>query len=194
MEYMGDKEYWDEKFSNRSNNPLNPEQSLVENISYLKKGTVLDIACGDGRNALFLLKEGFKVTGIDFSNKALERLNMFAGRYNYKVNTMQIDLSMENSLDGVGVFDNIIINHYRLSKQQLENIDRHLSDDGILFICGFGEKHKVTSNIKERDLIHSSDFTNMKNTLELIKYDEYQDHRGFFVTYLFRKRKQEFSL
>jgi tellurite methyltransferase len=44
MEYMGNKEYWDEKFINRSNNLLSAEKSLVENISYFKNGTVLDIA------------------------------------------------------------------------------------------------------------------------------------------------------
>lgn len=32
MQYMGDKEYWDEKFANRNDNQLNPEKSIVENI------------------------------------------------------------------------------------------------------------------------------------------------------------------
>lgn len=81
MEYMGNKEYWDEKFANRGDNLLSPEKSLIDNIGYFKRGTILDIACGDGRNTLFLLKKGFKVTGIDFSSKALERLKMFAKKY-----------------------------------------------------------------------------------------------------------------
>jgi 2-polyprenyl-3-methyl-5-hydroxy-6-metoxy-1,4-benzoquinol methylase len=189
MEYMGNKEYWNDKFSNRCDNPLSPEQSLVENMIYFNKGTVLDIACGDGRNALFLLNEGFRVTGVDFSNKALERLNMFAKRNSYLINTMQVDLNMPNSLDGVGIFDNIVINHYRLNKQHFENIDKHLTYGGILFICGFGHKHMVNSKIKEEDLIQSSDFENLKNIFELIKYTEYQNDIGFFVTYIFRKRK-----
>lgn len=32
MEYMGDKNYWDEKFLKRSDKPLITEKSLVENI------------------------------------------------------------------------------------------------------------------------------------------------------------------
>jgi SAM-dependent methyltransferase len=189
MEYMGNKEYWNEKFNNRSDNPLSPEKSLVDNIRYFNKGTVLDIACGDGRNALFLLENGFNVTGIDFISQALERLNMFSKRKGYIVNTMQVDLSIPYSLDNIGVFDNIVINHYRLNKQQLANIEKHLTNNGILFISGFGHKHKVNSKIKKEDLIQPNDFEDIKKSFDLVKYNEIQDERGFFVTYIFRIRK-----
>lgn len=189
MEYMGDEGYWDEKFASRSDNPLSPENSLVENIRYFKKGSVLDIACGDGRNSLFLLEKDFSVTGIDFSSKALERLNMFAKRRGYFVKTIQIDLAIPNSLDDVGVFDNIIINHYRLNKQQLANIERHLTSEGILFISGFGHKHRGDSKIKKEDLIQPTDFEDIKNSFELVNYTEFLDERGFLVTYIFRIKK-----
>ncbi|WP_130806159.1 class I SAM-dependent methyltransferase [Senegalia massiliensis] len=188
MEYMGDKRFWDEKFANRNDNPLSPEKSLVDCVRYFKEGTILDIACGDGRNSLFLLKEGFKVTGVDFSIKALERLQMFAKRSNYVVNTVRIDLSKLNSLNDIGVFDNILINHYRLSKEGLADIENHISDNGILFVCGFGHKHQVDSKIRKQDLIQSSDFEDVKKSFELVKYIEDKDERGFFVTYIFRKR------
>lgn len=188
MEYMGDKRFWDKKFANRNDNPLSPEKSLVDSIGYFKEGTILDIACGDGRNSLFLLEKGFKVTGVDFSSKALERLEMFARRDNYVVNTMKIDLSKLNSLNDIGIFDNILINHYRLSKEGFADIGNHISDNGILFICGFGHKHQVDSKIREQDLIQPSDFEDVKISFELIQYIEDIDERGFFVTYIFRKR------
>lgn len=189
MEYMGNKKYWDDRFANRSDNPLSPEKSIVENIVYFKKGSILDIACGDGRNALFLLENGFEVTGVDFSSIALERLRMFTERNNYLVNTKQIDLSIPNCLENIGIFDNILINHYRLNKEQLEDIESHITDDGILFICGFGYKHQVDSKIRQEDLIQPTDFEDIKKSFELIRHIENQDDRGFFVTYIFRKRK-----
>ena len=187
MKYMGNKKYWDEKFDTRSDTPLSPEKSLVENEDCLKKGSVLDIACGDGRNTLFLLKKGFTVTGVDFSNKALERLKMFAERNSYLVNTVQLDLSMPDSLNNIGIFDNILINHYRLNREQLKNIKDHLTDEGILFVCGFGHKHKVDSKIRKDDLIQPTDFEDILKSFKLIKYVENQDDRGFFVTYIFKK-------
>ncbi|WP_010239037.1 class I SAM-dependent methyltransferase [Clostridium arbusti] len=189
MEYIGNKEYWDEKFSNRSDKPLSPEKSLVENINCFKKGSVLDIACGDGRNTLFLIESGFEVTGVDFSDKALARLKMFSKRSNYFVTTKQIDLSFPNSLRNVGIFDNILINHYKLNKDQLIELQNHINDDGILFVSGFGSKHKVDSKIRKEDLIQSIDFEDINNSFELFKYIENQDIRGFFVTYIFRRKK-----
>ncbi|MGK0467269.1 class I SAM-dependent methyltransferase [Clostridium sp.] len=189
MDYMGNKQYWDDKFENRDDKLLSPEKSVVDNIGYFKVGSVLDIACGDGRNTLFLSDKGFKVTGVDFSSKALERLKMFAERDNYLVNTEQIDLNIANSLKDIGIFDNILINHYRLNKNQLADIENHITDDGILFICGFGDKHNVDSKIKKEDLIQITDFENIENSFELIKYLENKDDRGVFVTYIYCKRK-----
>ncbi|HAK43460.1 MAG TPA: SAM-dependent methyltransferase [Clostridium sp.] len=188
MEYMGNLEYWDEKFKNRSNKPLNPEKSLVENIKYFKNGSVLDIACGDGRNTLFLLENGFNVTGVDFSSKALSRLKTFANLKGYLVNTKQVDLSKPDSLNNIGIFDNILINHYRLNKEQLENIENHITDNGTLFICGFGHNHKTDSKIRKDDLIYSRDLEYIHKSFNLIKYVETQDNRGFFVTYIFSKK------
>lgn len=188
MEYMGNKEYWDNKFASRSDIPLNPEKTVTENITYFKKGSILDVACGDGRNTLFFLENGFQVTGIDFSNKALERLKAFAKRNHYVVHTKQVDLSVPNSLKDIGMFDNILINHYRLSKEQLEDMENHITDHGILFVCGFGHKHKVDSKIRKDDLIQPNDFENLEKSFALIKSIEEEDDRGFFVTYIFRKK------
>lgn len=188
MEYMGNESYWDKKFENRGGNPLKPEEALVKNIKYLKSGTVLDLACGDGRNRFFLLQEGFNVTGVDFSIKALERLHKFAARNNYKVNTKKIDLSKADALDNLEEFDNIIINHYRLSKEQLSSINKHLRIEGVLFISGFGQKHVPDSKIREEDLIQPSDFDGLNESLELVKYNETIDERGSFVTYIYRNQ------
>ncbi len=185
---MGNKEYWDEKFTNRSDKLLSPEKSVVENISFFKNGTVLDIACGDGRNALFFAQKGFKVTGIDFSIKALERLEMYARRVDFSIKTKQIDLQADNSLKNIGMFDNILINHYRLNKNQLRDIKNHISDNGILFVCGFGDKHKIDSKIRKEDLIQPTDFEALDKSFELIKHDKNQDERGYFVTYIFKKK------
>lgn len=189
MEYMGNKEYWEDKFNNRSDNPLSPEKAVIENLKYLKEGSILDLACGDGRNTLFFLEKGFQVTGVDFSSKALERLRAFAKRNNYLVNTEQIDLSADNSLKNIGLFDNILINHYRLNRNQLKDIKNHITDHGILFICGFGHNYKVDLKIRKEDLIQPSDFEDVKKSFELIKYIENEDDRGVFVTYIFRKMK-----
>lgn len=188
MEYMGNEEYWDKKFNQRGDKPLGPETSLVNNINLFKEDSVLDLACGDGRNTLFLLENNFRVTGADFSAKALQRLDQFVKNLNYSVKTKQIDLSIPNALINVGVFDNILINHYRLNQENLGDIENYISDNGILFISGFGDKHKVDEKIREEDLIQAFDFQILEKSFDLIKYIELEDNRGFFVTYIFQKK------
>lgn len=187
MEYMGNKDYWNSKFASREDKLLQPESSLINNIKYLKKGTVLDIACGDGRNTIFLLQNNFKVTGVDFSIKALDRLEKFAGKNNLCVYTKQIDLSSDSCINELGIYDNVVINHYRLSKEHISELQSHITSNGILFVCGFGHKHKVDSKIRKEDLIMPTDFENIKDDFELVNYIENEDSRGFFVTYVFRK-------
>lgn len=104
---------------------------------------------------------------------------MFAERYDYTVNTGQVDLSMPNSLEDIGIYDNIVINHYRLSKEQLEDIGSHITQDGILFVCGFGYKHRVDSRIRLEDLIQPSDFEGIRKSFELVRYIENEEVRGF---------------
>lgn len=189
MEYMGNKQFWDDKFASRSNRPLQPEPSLVDHIALFKPGSVLDVACGDGRNALFLLDRGFRVTGVDFSREALNRLEMFASERNHSVATRQADLSEPDSLAGIGIFDNVVINHYRLSPEALAMLHTLLSDDGILFVCGFGHEHRNDPTIRPEDLIQPSDFHDVNRHFRLVKYWEEQNEIGAIVTYIFVKKR-----
>ena len=187
MDYIGNINYWDVKFKERSNSPLNPDNELVKNTNLLLNGTVLDVACGDGRNSLYLLRQNFKVTGVDFSSEALARLENFAKQNKFEISIFQIDLTKKNSLDSIGTFDNIIVNHYKLQKNQMKKISNHLNKNGILFITGFAHKHETNEKIKDGDLIKEEDFELLRRDFKLIYYNEYRDIRGFFVTYIYKK-------
>ncbi len=50
-----------------------PNRFLVAEASDLPAGRALDLACGEGRNAVWLAERGFDVTGVDFSAVAIEK-------------------------------------------------------------------------------------------------------------------------
>lgn len=52
-------------------NGFEPAQFLVDNVELLPKGRVLDVAMGNGRNAIYLAKLGFDVEGVDMSPDAV---------------------------------------------------------------------------------------------------------------------------
>jgi SAM-dependent methyltransferase len=50
-----------------------PNQFVRARLAELEPGVALDLACGNGRNALWLARRGWRVTGVDISAVALEQ-------------------------------------------------------------------------------------------------------------------------
>jgi tellurite methyltransferase len=53
-------------------NTFEPAKFLRDNIMLLPKGRAIDVAMGNGRNAVFLAKMGFAVEGVDISPDAVK--------------------------------------------------------------------------------------------------------------------------
>lgn len=56
-----------------------PNPLVIETARRLKPGRALDLACGTGRNALWLASNGWSVTAVDGSPVAIEKLRARAG-------------------------------------------------------------------------------------------------------------------
>lgn len=54
------------------------DRFLAMNLSQVPQGRALDLGCGDGRNVLYLAKQGFNVVGVDFSRNAILKLLSFS--------------------------------------------------------------------------------------------------------------------
>jgi 2-polyprenyl-3-methyl-5-hydroxy-6-metoxy-1,4-benzoquinol methylase len=50
-----------------------PNHLFASEVEALEPGHALDVACGEGRNAIWLAERGWTVTGVDFSDVALEK-------------------------------------------------------------------------------------------------------------------------
>jgi SAM-dependent methyltransferase len=58
-----------------------PNRRFVAEVVSLPAGRALDLACGEGRNAVWLAERGWRVTGVDFSDVALAKAaELAAGR------------------------------------------------------------------------------------------------------------------
>ncbi|NMC72869.1 MAG: class I SAM-dependent methyltransferase [Geobacteraceae bacterium] len=102
---------WDERFrSEKCVLGSEPSDYLAGNISLISSlvpgKRALDIACGEGRNSIFLARHGFRVLGLDISEAGLEKARCWREREG-----LAIDFRCEN-LEGF-VFDekfDLIIN------------------------------------------------------------------------------------
>ena len=71
-----DTKYWDDYYKeNRENADASLfAQNIFENYLAEKKGRLLEIGCGNGRDSRFFISKGFDVTAIDASKIAIEKL------------------------------------------------------------------------------------------------------------------------
>jgi SAM-dependent methyltransferase len=65
---------WDEKYRDGYGTNGKPEPALIRTISTVPPGHALDLACGLGRNALYLASLGWRVTALDSSQVAIDSL------------------------------------------------------------------------------------------------------------------------
>ena len=68
-----DARAWDERYAAARQWSLTPNQLVAERLADLPPGRGLDLACGEGRNAVWLAGRGWEMTALDFSAVALDR-------------------------------------------------------------------------------------------------------------------------
>jgi SAM-dependent methyltransferase len=75
-----DAHTWDQRYAASEQVwSLGPNQFVASELDALPPGRALDLACGEGRNALWLARRGWQVTALDFSAVAVERGRRLAG-------------------------------------------------------------------------------------------------------------------
>lgn len=75
------RQRWDERHA--AHDPIEavePDPTLVAACAGLRPGRALDLGAGDGRNAIWLARQGWQVTAVDFSPVAVDRASRRAAR------------------------------------------------------------------------------------------------------------------
>jgi SAM-dependent methyltransferase len=135
-----DQERWDERYRewkldlNRGANTL-----LKKYLRFLPKGKVLDLASGEGRNAVFLAERGFEAEAVDISPVAISRARKLAKARGVKIKAMAADLDTYRLLPGR--YD-LILNFYFLDRRLIPRIKRGLKKGGIIIFETYTTEQK----------------------------------------------------
>lgn len=87
------QQLWDERHAARE--PIEshePDPTIAALLREVAPGRALDLATGDGRNAIWLASRGWAVTAVDFSAVALERARRAAAEAGVAVDWVLADL------------------------------------------------------------------------------------------------------
>ena len=81
------KEFWNQRYSgDEFFYGTTPNAFLASQLHRFKSGqTVLAVADGEGRNGVWLARQGLDVTAVDFSPMAVEKAQRLAGQYGVTV-------------------------------------------------------------------------------------------------------------
>jgi tellurite methyltransferase len=135
-----DQRRWDERFGRKDfafGKKANP--FLRNHVSLLTKGKTLDLASGEGRNAVFLARHGFDVDAVDISEIGQRKARKLAKEMGIKINTFVADL--DNYEIEKEKYD-LITNFYFLNRRLIPKMKRGLKKGGTVIFETYLLEHR----------------------------------------------------
>ena len=87
------REDWDRRYAAVENLwSAKPNRFLAAEVAGLEPGRAVDLACGEGQNAIWLAARGWIVSGVDYSEVAIEKARARAARDDVAVDFRCADL------------------------------------------------------------------------------------------------------
>jgi SAM-dependent methyltransferase len=126
-------EEWDQRYSTGEQAFETPSPLVVAFAGGVKPGSALDLACGPGRNALYLAAHGWRVTALDGSPVAIDLLLARARQRKLSVGPRVVDLE-------AGEFDvqpethDLVLSCYYLQRSLIPLMKSALRPGGLLIM------------------------------------------------------------
>ena len=110
----GPVEAWNERYTTRGMVwGADPNRFLADYATELSPRRVLDLGCGQGRNAVWLATQGHRVTGIDLSPVAIEQARRMAADRTVEA-LFEVANVVEDWTPTPGSFDLVILSYLQL--------------------------------------------------------------------------------
>jgi len=97
-----------------------PNRRFASEVEDLEPGRALDLACGEGRNAVWLAERGWRTTGVDFSDVALAKAERLAASRGVEVEWVLADV-LEHEPER-GAFELVAVLYLQLPHEQLAEV------------------------------------------------------------------------
>lgn len=115
-----------------------PNRTVAEQVAGLRPGRALDLAAGEGRNAVWLAQQGWQVTAVDFATVGLQKARRLAERHGVTIDTVLADVTSYRP--DPGRYDLIVIAYLQLPADVLAPVltaaAAGLTPGGTLLLVG----------------------------------------------------------
>jgi tellurite methyltransferase len=126
----GHIERWNQRYQAGEQVEKSPPQLVVEFASNLAAGSALDLACGPGRNALYLAELGWRVTALDGSPVAIDLLR---ARAHPRIDARLVDLEATGLEIAPEAFD-LVLSSYYFQRSLIPVMKSALRSGGLLIM------------------------------------------------------------
>ncbi len=172
----GDRERWNRKHASVQVGGWAPRPWLVDHRALLDEQQgrrALDVACGRGREALYLAEIGFAVDALDVSDVVVDALARAARERDLAVQARRVDLSAVPPPLASGVYD-VVTCFYFLLRPLLPALAAALAPGGLLFYETFTRDHvEVLGGDMNRDvLLGHNELLHAFGALRVLRYRE----------------------
>ncbi len=93
-----------------------PNRFLPPEVAGLTPGRALDVACGEGRNAIWLARQGWDVVAVDFAAAGIDKGRRLAADAGVDIDWAVADVT---TYDPAGRFDLVIVFYLQLAEAEL---------------------------------------------------------------------------
>jgi 2-polyprenyl-3-methyl-5-hydroxy-6-metoxy-1,4-benzoquinol methylase len=133
------REDWDARYAAVDNLwAAKPNRFLVAEVGNLEPGRALDLACGEGQNAIWLATLGWRVTGVDYSEVAIAKARGRAERDGVDATFECADLVTYEP--GSRVFDLVVVLYLHIPSRErhvvLDRAATALAPGGTFLLVG----------------------------------------------------------
>ena len=148
---------------------------LVKHRALLKTGRALDLAAGQGRNALYLAQGGFEVEAWDRDKQSLEALAAKARARGLAIRMRVVDLEGESSIP-VETFDLVVVFYY-LQRNLIPSIIQSLRPGGVVVYETFLiDNHVRFNHPRHREYcLEHNELLSLFSGLRVLAYREGED-------------------
>ncbi len=141
--------------------------NLIDFLHPDKESTILDLACGKGRHAIYLNKKGYTVTGIDLSERSIQHNKKYESpTLSFHVHDMRNEFRKANFdyvfnlFTSFGYFENAEDNI-----KTLQAIHSNLKPNGVLILDYFNTKKAIEQLVPKEVIIRGETVFDIEKTM-----------------------------
>lgn len=147
---------------------------LREHLALLPpRGRALDVAMGEGRNALFLASHGFEVVGVDRAPTAVERALSLAAEAGLALTAEVGDLEAGYAI-AAGGFDVVVVSYY-LQRDLFGALQAGLRPGGVLVYETHTVDHAKYRPMRDDFLLRPNELLHAFPALRVLRYRDVDD-------------------